>query len=166
MEVLVLGGKEVVVFGATKEPIRSEDGLLVIPQKNDVPQKIPEQPPAPVFFLSFFDAEQPAVQNTAARQSRTAIKLLNFFIFVYPSSEIEPCGGIRVGGHTPVAARREADRSDLRTVRYAGALNCWEKNLFINNLSHFSICSRLYTPSNARHAMNMSLSGEAPKRWK
>mgnify|MGYP002615982494 CR=1 FL=1 len=33
MEVLVLGGKEVVVFGATKEPIRSEDGLLVIPQK-------------------------------------------------------------------------------------------------------------------------------------
>lgn len=27
MEVLVLGGKEVVVFGATKEPIRSEDGF-------------------------------------------------------------------------------------------------------------------------------------------
>lgn len=33
MEVLALGEKEVVVFGATKEPIRSEDGLLVIPQK-------------------------------------------------------------------------------------------------------------------------------------
>lgn len=33
MEVLALGEKEVVVFGATKEPIRSEDGLFVIPQK-------------------------------------------------------------------------------------------------------------------------------------
>ena len=33
MEVLALGEKEVVVFGATKEPIGSEDGLLVIPQK-------------------------------------------------------------------------------------------------------------------------------------
>ena len=33
MEVLALGEKEVVVFAATKEPIRSEDGLLVIPQK-------------------------------------------------------------------------------------------------------------------------------------
>lgn len=33
MEILALGEKEVVVFGATKEPIRSEDGLLVIPQK-------------------------------------------------------------------------------------------------------------------------------------
>ena len=45
-------------------------------------------------------------------------------------------------------------------------LNCWEKNLFKKSLSHFSSCSRLYTPSNARQAMNMSLSGEAPKRWK
>ena len=35
-----------------------------MPQKNDVSQKTPEQPPAPVFFLSFFDAEQPA-QNAA-----------------------------------------------------------------------------------------------------
>ena len=33
MEVLALGEKEVVVFAATKEPIKSEDGLLVIPQR-------------------------------------------------------------------------------------------------------------------------------------
>lgn len=33
LEVLALGEKKVVVFGATKEPIRSEDGLFVIPQK-------------------------------------------------------------------------------------------------------------------------------------
>lgn len=33
LEILALGEKEVVIFGVTKEPIRSEDGLLVIPQK-------------------------------------------------------------------------------------------------------------------------------------
>ena len=33
LEVLALGGREITVFGVSKEPIQSEDGLTIIPQK-------------------------------------------------------------------------------------------------------------------------------------
>lgn len=33
LEVLALGEKEITVFGISKEPVQSEDGLMIIPQK-------------------------------------------------------------------------------------------------------------------------------------